>query len=362
MNPKRRSIILFAIALAVLLTVIALGFFFHQRNQGRTATENERLELSSRVQQLENDLERQKEENAKLAHERNILYEGLKILINQPGFSKRIKEALEEGCKIVGPAENRKLGKQLPSKSAVSDQSTTETGRENLYRPDYPDRREVDALADKYLSSNNYDEMAEALDDISELDCNSDSLVLDIIAEAVTDLSPDLAEAGLNALSKQPPDEVMDLWALAMNSTFPDARSKALKLMSELDLDMESLKLILRALNDPSEEVRVDALLVADDKEEGSWQQRAIFKAALISRYGDTRIEALDLVGMQDDKFSVQVIVDTLPKPADPEYVECAVETLSFMLGEDFETASEALGWWRQNESNYDDKMLLVQQ
>jgi HEAT repeat protein len=152
----------------------------------------------------------------------------------------------------------------------------------------------------------------------------------------------------------------MELWELAMESAFPDVRSKALEMLNEMG--MESMDLVLKALNDASEDVRLDAFLIADEYEEGSLQQQAILDAALDSDYVDIRIEAVDMLKMGADKASVQKIFDTLPNAVDDEYVEVALEALGFMLDTAFESRKEAIQWWEENESNYDDELLLVQE
>ena len=177
-----------------------------------------------------------------------------------------------------------------------------------------------------------------------------DPVVLDLLVNKADRFDDELVIDILDLIVDFEQPEVLDFANQAFESSDEEVR---VAVMDALDLSelMGIEALIIKGLNDESEDVRDAALYAAMDKDESVVME--IVSGSLRDEKIHNRSDILDLLDDHSTHQSIELLFRELSFK-NKDYKEAVNEKIFFFIGEEFETSEQALMWWKSNKKNYD--------
>jgi len=177
-----------------------------------------------------------------------------------------------------------------------------------------------------------------------------DPVVLDLLVNKADRFDDELLIDILDLIVDFEQPEVLDFANQAFESSDEEVR---VAVMDALDLSelMGIEALIIKGLNDESEDVRDAALYAAMDKDESVVME--IVSGSLRDEKIHNRSDILDLLDDHSTHQSIELLFRELSFK-NKDYKEAVNEKIFFFIGEEFESREEALMWWKSNKKNYD--------
>lgn len=216
-----------------------------------------------------------------------------------------------------------------------------------------------------------------------KVDDEQKAVLKDIKAKLAATRDPDEISSLLDELEREDvrSAELVGIAREALQSSSEDVRESAFRLLADFD-SPDALALVLNAMRDESEAVRAAAVetlrFVDDPKVEGILKRAlddesadvhtAVFEV-LQTQPDDTKYPVLEYaMGLADPNIGFDAVamltdcsthkaVEILIKALDSKNEDTVINAssaLTFLVGQDFDTAAEAKAWWQTNKKRFD--------
>lgn len=175
-------------------------------------------------------------------------------------------------------------------------------------------------------------------------------LLREILADPGATFSEEFRFRAIEMLSGNTSPAILSALSLAMNDNSEALREEAVVAAGQLR-GPEVVEFLGRGLNDPNPQVRLATLDTTEFQTSGN--QQKILEMALGSDHSDIAVAGIALLEVQSNHAAVETLIRGLEAP-NPDVVEEVRFALDFMLGIEFQNASQARTWWRENRGKFD--------
>lgn len=245
--------------------------------------------------------------------------------------NERLKAALEQ---------TRKQQSDLPAEHSDSD---------------YPDRKLVDGIIERYAAAGSADEKVELLNQLGSLVFTDDRAVIALIESALADPNEQVNRAGAELLENYESPYALATIEKALYS--PDVQTRVSAVSSLANIrDPRVTGLLVTALCDESGDVREEAFSAAEGQPQSLQMQ--VLEAAIRLPYEDVKTYAVDTLEEFSNHKSVEILMQGLNDP-DPAFREQVNQSLSFLIEKEFDSYEQAAAWWNENRNKYDSELFL---
>jgi HEAT repeat protein len=262
--------------------------------------------------------------------------------------NENAKKAIAEVLAVMEKEElssekNKELKKAVSKLIDVNEQS-------EKYRQE---KAKTEHLIGKFESAVNSQEKLEFIESLSELSTQGDLSVIGVIQRALDDPDLEVVRAAVELLENYKTPEILQAVEQAMGVVDDQVRIDALMSLSGID-SAEACELLIQGLGDNSKDVRATALKVASEQSDRI--ELGVLEKGIVSLYDDVKYGSAWLLQDRSDHSGLEILFEGL-KDTNPEFREEVNETLNFLINREFETYDEAITWWNENKSNYDDEL-----
>lgn len=214
-------------------------------------------------------------------------------------------------------------------------------------------KKTIDRAFAKFDSLTDAEERIEFIEKLSEAYHDS---VVTIVSNALNDKDPDVRLAAMDLLvDYESADlDVLGVVSRALEDRNEQIREAALGALAFVN-GREADKLLIQALSDSSEDVRMAAREVAGEK--GKRTRLDVLRAGIGSSYEDVKEYVVSTLIDLSNHDAVDILILGL-KERDPEFREEVKFALEFLISKEFSSHEEAKNWWAANRDNYDDELL----
>jgi HEAT repeat protein len=221
--------------------------------------------------------------------------------------------------------------------------------------PDYPDRKLVDGIIERYTAAGSADEKVELLNQLGSLVFTDDRAVIALIESALADPNEQVNRAGAELLENYESPYALDTIEKALYS--PDVQTRVSAVSSLANIrDPKVTELLVTALSDESVDVREEAFSAAEEQPQSVQMQ--MLETAIRLPYDDVKTYAVDTLEEFSNHKSVEILMQGLNDP-DPAFREQANQSLNFLIEREFDSYEQAAAWWNENRYKYDSELFL---
>lgn len=193
----------------------------------------------------------------------------------------------------------------------------------------------------------------EKIDILDSLALISNKKILDLIYKALDDPSDDVRIAAAQLLEDFDSNAIIPAVSKALDDKNEEVRLIAMNALDDVD-SPEATNLLVKGIGDGSEDVRDAVFFVLADRDSGT--KEAILGEAINSKFQDVKERVPDLAIDTPSHKTMEMLIGAL-QDKDEEFKEEIISIINFFVSEDFNTYEEAKNWWAQNKDKFDEEL-----
>ncbi len=186
-----------------------------------------------------------------------------------------------------------------------------------------------------------------------ELALNSNSKVLELVYKALEDPSDDVRIAAAQLLSNFDANSVIPAISKALDDKNDEVRLLSMQVLGDADAP-ETGKLLARGVSDNSENVRNAVFSSVSGKDIPT--KEAVLGEAIRSEFQDVRGKIVELAVETRSHRTVEMLLGAL-KDNDEELGKEIFAVMTVFFSEEFKTSGEARNWWAKNKGRFDNEL-----
>lgn len=253
--------------------------------------------------------------------------------------------------KVIAPKQNR------PQQDVSERQSKLIARRERLRskrsQPKISNKGlvEVDAISEQLTRIENPKDKVDLLDQLWEVD---DKALPKLVLEQLDDKNQEVRMAAIELLDNKKEGEILACINKALDDPDKNVREFAVVLLGDTEEKENTKTLLLKGVDDSSEDVRAaafDVLGVRSPKE-----KEYVFAQSIASPYKDVKNNTVDLLMDIPSHTTIKILFQGL-NDNDGDFRELVQDKIQFLVSQDFKNYNDAISWWEKNKNKYDDEL-----
>ncbi|MCX6986034.1 MAG: HEAT repeat domain-containing protein [Lentisphaerae bacterium] len=181
----------------------------------------------------------------------------------------------------------------------------------------------------------------------------SNKKILDLVYKALDDPSDDVRIAAAMLFEDFGDNAIIPAVSKALNDKDEEVRLIAMNALGDVD-SPETLELLRKGIGDDSEVVRDAVFSVLSDKDSAT--KEAILGEAIRSKFRDVKEKVQDLAIETPSHKTMEMLIEAL-QDGDEGFRADIFSTITVFFSEEFKTYEEAKNWWIKNKDRYDDEL-----
>lgn len=198
------------------------------------------------------------------------------------------------------------------------------------------------------------DDSDEKVSILYKLSLVSNSKMLELVYKALEDPSDDVRLAAAQLLDNLDANTIIPAISKALDDKNEEVRLLAIHALMNADIP-ETAKLLAKGIRDDSEDVRNAVFSVVSDKDTPT--KEAILGEVISSRFQDVREKIVDLAVETPSHKTVEILLGAL-KNGNAEMKKDIFTIMTVFFSEEFKTSDEARNWWAKNKGRFDDELV----
>jgi len=223
--------------------------------------------------------------------------------------------------------------------------------RKNNYKTIETGVVEIDTISQQIKGMTLPDDKIELIDKLDEMDSPA---LPKFVKSMLNDSDPNIRLAALELLDDKKQGDIADCVDKALDDPDEDVREYAATLLYGVKQKENEKNLLVKVMNDSSENVRDTGFDVLSEKSQDV--QEFIFEETIHSPYKDIKENTADAILDIPSHSSVLILFEGL-KDTDDDFVESVNSKLDYLFGKEFKSYEEAIKWWNNNKNNYDNEL-----
>ncbi len=189
---------------------------------------------------------------------------------------------------------------------------------------------------------------------LNELALSSNRKMLELVYRALEDPSDEVRIAAAQLLDNFDANAIIPAVSKALNDKNEEVRLLAIYALRDADVP-ETVKLLAKGIGDDSESVRGAVFSTVSVKDTPT--KEAILGEAIKSKLQDVKEKSVDLAVEAHSRRTVEMLLGVL-NDSDVELKNGIFSIMTVFFSEEFKTCEEARKWWAENKDRFDDELV----
>lgn len=196
------------------------------------------------------------------------------------------------------------------------------------------------------------------IDWISEFADAHPDRIAEMAATAINDKDVEVRIEVMETLIDNEVSDALGVIKKAMKDREEEVRQLAAEACEFVE-DKQAGPILIAALADKSEIVRETALEITEGEDNDT--KLSIYKAAITSKYEDVKEEAVSVLFDMSSPLAVDILLEGLKDP-DPDFRQDVIDSLDFLIDQEFASYQEAKKWWDANRKRFDEELVEMEE
>lgn len=189
---------------------------------------------------------------------------------------------------------------------------------------------------------------------LNELALSSNRKILELVYRALEDPSDEVRIAAAQLMDNFDANAIIPAVSKALNDKNEEVRLLAIYALRDADVP-ETVKLLAKGIGDDSESVRGAVFSTVSVKDTPT--KEAILGEAIKSKFQDVKEKSVDLAVEAHSRRTVEMLLGVL-NDSDVELKNGIFSIMTVFFSEEFKTCEEARKWWAENKDRFDDELV----
>lgn len=180
--------------------------------------------------------------------------------------------------------------------------------------------------------------------------------ILEIVNRELDNPNEEIRLEALELLSEFGNEDIFNVLFKALNDKSANIREAAIDLLDTVEIQGGSnieADLLAKGVSDKSEDVRDVALSILSDKPK--FEMEIVAETAIKSSYIEVKEEILGELNTNPTMNGVEIIISAM-QDKNSEFRDSVRDTLEDITDQEFATYEDALDWWNQNSSKFQEE------